>query len=208
MHDPEIAGLLPLVAEVVQEAGRRMKARFSPHSRPATRADMNSRVGANDAASLEVLRAGLTRVRPEAGWVEDELGSGALPSGEWWVVDPVEGAINHIHGITDWCVTATLVRENAPILTVVHLPLTDETYTAVHGGGAALDGGRLSVSTKTDLSATLVGTGQASPRDSTAEHQQVGRSVTAMLESALVVRVSVPATWQLIQLAAGRIDAF
>lgn len=72
--------------------------------------------------------------------MEDELDGGALPSGEWWVVDPAEGNVNHLHALPEWAVTATLVRENQPVLTVVHLPMTGETYTALAGAGAHLDG--------------------------------------------------------------------
>lgn len=66
---------------------------------------------------------------------EDELAGGVLPEGEWWVVDTAEGNINHIHGMGEWAVTATLVRDNVPVLSVVHLPLTGDTYTALQGKG-------------------------------------------------------------------------
>lgn len=199
----------PMAAiEVVQTAGRRLRRRFSRDARPANRADINAAIGCNDAHSLEVMRTGFDRVRPGVGWVEDELAGGALPPGEWWVVDPVEGAINHVHGLTDWCVSATLVRDNRPVLAIVYLPLTDETYVAAEGGGAWLDGGPLRVSAKHDLAAAIVGTGQAAPGESRTTHRQLADSVAAMLDAALVVRVSVPATWLLIQVAAGRMDAF
>ncbi|WCD89950.1 Fructose-1,6-bisphosphatase/inositol-1-monophosphatase [Streptomyces xanthophaeus] len=81
----------------------------------------------------------------------------------WWVVAPAEGNINHVHGMEDRAVTATLVRDNLPVLTVVHLPLADDTYTAVADGGAHLNDRPLKVSAKTDLGSALTGTGQASP---------------------------------------------
>ena len=105
-------------------------------------------------------------LRPGAGWVEDELESGPLTEGEWWVADPVEGNINHCHGIPDWGVTATLVRDNSPTVTTVYLPLTDQLYAAVRGGGATLDGTALRTSTKTEFSGAMVGTGQARPGES------------------------------------------
>lgn len=157
---------------------------------------------------LDLLREPLLRARPGSRWAEDELAGGALPPGEWWVVDPAEGNINHVHGMPDWAVTATLVSDNRPVLTVVHLPLTGETYTAVAGGGARLDGRPLQVSAKTDLGAALVGTGQARPGEDKHTFRRIGESVTAMLTDALVVRVSVPATMQLIHVAAGHMDVF
>lgn len=200
--------LLPAVVAAVQAAGSHMKSRFSFDAHPGSGEDIVAAIQANDAASLGVLREALAPARPGARWAEDELGRGALPPGEWWVTDPVEGNINHIHGMADWCVTATLMRDNTPVLTVVNLPMTGNTYTAVRGGGAHLDGVRLHSSLKTELGAALVGTGQARPGEDSETYRRIGQSVTAMLGGALVVRVSVPATRQLIQVAAGRMDVF
>jgi len=204
--------LLPAVVVAVQAAGARLLTRFSADSRPAGRDDIVAAIDANDAASLGLLRDALATARPGAGWVEDEVEDeeegGALAAGEWWVADPVEGNINHIHGMPDWGVTATLVRDNVPVLTVAHLPLTGNTYTAIRGGGAFLDGVRLHSSAKTNLAAALVGTGQARPGESHSTHRRLGQSVTAMLDAALLVRVSVPATVPLLHVASGHMDAF
>lgn len=66
----------------------------------------------------------------------------------------------------------------------------------------------LRVSAKTDLGAALTGTGQARPGEDEHTFRRIGASVTQMLVHGLVVRVSVPATLQLIHVAAGRTDAF
>lgn len=208
---PALADDLALVADVVaalQAAGEHMLERFPTTPHFADRDAVVAAIHANDDASLAVLKPRLTQLRPNAGWVEDELEGGALPDGEWWVTDPVEGNINHVHGMTDWGVTATLVRDNVPVLSAVHVPLTANIYTAVRGGGAFLDGIRLRPSVKERLDGALVGTGQARPGESSQTFDRIGSSVTAMLNTALVIRVSVPATWQLIQVAAGRMDAF
>jgi myo-inositol-1(or 4)-monophosphatase len=204
----EDEALLPAVAAVVTSAGARLLDRFTSTSRFTTRDEVVAAIYANDEASLAALRPALEKVRPGARWAEDELDSGALPDGEWWVTDPVEGNINHIHGMTDWGVTATLVRENVPVLAVVLLPTTGDLYTAVLGGGAFLNGEAIHVSAKTDLDAAIVGTGQASPREEADTFRLIGASTTAMVTAGLVVRVSVPATLQLIQVAAGRMDVF
>jgi myo-inositol-1(or 4)-monophosphatase len=123
-------------------------------------------------------------------------------------VDPAEGNVNHLHGLPEWAVTATLVRENQPVLAVVHLPLTGQTYTALAGGGAHLDGNPLHVSGTASLGLSLVATSQARPDEDVAIVRRIGSSITAMLYDALVVRTSVPATLHLLNVAAGRIDAF
>ena len=202
------AELLALVVKAVQSAGKAIEARFSPGARPEHRGDIGALIAANDAIALAILRPALSKAHPAARWAEDEGGSGLLPDGEWWVCDPVEGAINHIHGLPDWGVTATLVRDNAPVLTAVHLPMCADTYTALRGGGAWLNGKRLHTSLKTELNAAMVGTGQAVPGEGSSVYQRIGKSVSAMLEAALVVRVSVPSTLQLVQVAAGRQDLF
>ncbi|MGW6490442.1 inositol monophosphatase family protein [Streptomyces sp. NPDC055056] len=202
------ADLLAATALAVRAAGSVLRERFGAVVRHRTREELMSALAANDDAALDVLRPRLESLRPEAGWVEEELAGGALPSGEWWVVDPAEGNVNHLHGLPDWGVTATLVRDNQPVLTAVHLPLTGETYTALAGGGAHLNGRPLRVSETTDLGLSLVATSQARPDEDQAVTRRIGSSITAMLGDALVVRTSVPATLHLLNVAAGRIDAF
>ncbi len=203
--DPE---LLARTAAAVRAAGTRLLDRFDVGSRPGGAAELVAALNANDEAVLALLRPMLEQARPGAGWVEDELDTGPLPTGEWWVTDPAEGNINHIHGLPEWGVTAALVRDNRVVLAAVYVPLADQLYTAIAGGGAFVDGQRLQVSTKPTLDGAYVGTGQARPGEDIQTHRRIGASITAMLDAALLVRSAVPATMTLIQVAAGRMDAF
>ncbi|WP_432027744.1 3'(2'),5'-bisphosphate nucleotidase CysQ [Streptomyces sp. 1222.5] len=202
------ADLLAQTVIAVRTAGSALRERFGEVVRHQTRDELTRALAANDDTALSILRPRLTELRPDAGWVEDELDGGALPSGEWWVVDPAEGNVNHLHALPEWAVTATLVRDNQPALTAVHLPLTGETYTALAGGGAHRDGMPLHVSQTTDLGLGIVATSQARPDEDETVVRRVGSSITAMLSDALVVRTAVPATLHLVNVAAGRIDAF
>ncbi len=210
MTDPADAdaALLPAVVAAVRAAGDAVAARFDAHARPTTGAHIVELIEAGDADSQAILRPALSRVRPGAGFEDDEAAGGALPPGEWWVLDAVEGAINFVHGSAEWGVTATLVRDNLPVLAVVYLPPSGTVYTAVRGRGAHRDGVALRVSAKTDLGVAMVATGQAAPREGADTYRRVGLAVGAMLDAALVTRVSVPATLQLIQVAAGQLDLF
>ena len=58
-------------------------------------------------------------------------------------MDAVEGAVNYAHGLPEWAVTVTLLRDGEPVLTVVRQPEGDRTYTAIRGQGAYLNGQRL-----------------------------------------------------------------
>ncbi|MEU9077951.1 inositol monophosphatase family protein [Kitasatospora sp. NPDC048538] len=202
------ADLLARTTDAVRAAGAALRERFGDVVPYRTREELMAALAANDDAALAILRPALTELRPGAGWVEDELDGGALPAGEWWVVDPAEGNVNHLHALPEWAVTATLVHDNQPVLTVVHLPLTGETYTALAGAGAHLDGRPLRVSPTEDLGLGIVATSQARPDEDEAVVRRVGSSITAMLSDALVVRTAVPATLHLVNVAAGRMDAF
>ncbi|WP_406131327.1 inositol monophosphatase family protein [Streptomyces sp. NBC_00989] len=202
------AGLLAQTELAVRTASAALRDRFGDVVPYRTRDELMRALAANDDSVLDVLRPRLTALRPDARWVEEELAGGALPAGEWWVVDPAEGNVNHLHGLPEWAVTATLVRDNRPVLTVVHLPMTGETYTALAGAGAHLDGRPLRVSRTPELGLSIVATSQARPDEDEKVVRRVGASITEMLVAALVVRTSVPATLHLLNVAAGRIEAF
>jgi myo-inositol-1(or 4)-monophosphatase len=203
----DYADLLAAVVQAVTAAGDRLMEGFSPEARPASRADMATAGRRLEELVLGELRPELARLRGSAGWVDDDLETTPLPSGEWWVVDAVEGAVNYVHGLPEWCVTVTLLRDGRPVLTVVRQPVGDLTYTAVRGGGAHLNGRRLRTSAKTGLEAAIAATGQAEA-DQADTYRRIGQSITAMLDRALLVRASVPSTFPLLLVAAGRGDVF
>ncbi|RIJ70303.1 3'(2'),5'-bisphosphate nucleotidase CysQ [Nakamurella silvestris] len=200
--------VLEQMGQAVEAAGRVLLERFSPTNRVSDRESLLAAIDANDAASSAVLRPALQRARPAARWDEDEEGSGPLGPGEWWVVDAAEGNVNHVHGAAGWAVTATLVRDDVPVLTAVHLPLTGQTYTAAQGHGAFLGTTALHVSAKSDLSAALVATGQAKPGESPEIRRRLSASVNTMLGRALLVAAAVPATLQILPVASGHTDGF
>ncbi len=198
--------LLATTVAAVRHAGARMMTRYSTESRPPGLPELLAHLQANDAAVADTLRPALTEALPSAGWLDDEHGSGPLAKGEWWLVDPVGGNVNAVHGMPDWNIGVSLVRDGRPVLAVVYFPVSDEMFTATEGGGAFLNGVRLRVSAKTSLDGALAGTGQAKPGHDPDLAQRMGSAFAAMADAALHVRVSVPVTHQLAQVAAGRMD--
>ncbi len=204
---PDLEELLPHVVQIVAEAGERLAARYSEHNRVADESTLLAALRANEEASAPTLTTALTRLRPEATWLAKDLESASLPPGEFWVADAVEGNINHVHGLPQWCVSVTLVAESRPVLTVVRQPTLGRTFTAVRGGGAWLNGRRLQVSPTSSLTTAVVATGQAEAGQ-TGTYEQIGSSITAMLHSALVVQAIIPSTFPLLFVASGQYDAF
>ncbi|MGW0759700.1 inositol monophosphatase family protein [Streptomyces sp. NPDC002814] len=198
--------LLAATVAAVRHAGARMMTRYSTESRQSGLPELLANLQANDAAVVDTLRPALTEALPSAGWLNDEHGSGPMAAGEWWLIDPVGGNVNAVHGMPDWNIGVSLVRDGRPVLAVVYSPVLDEMFTATEGGGAFLNGVRLHVSAKTSLDGALVGTGQAKPGHDPDLAKRMGAALTAMLNSALCVQVSVPVTGQLAQVAAGRMD--
>ena len=200
--------LLAQVAGVVEQAGQHLLAGFRTALAPKNLPDLLARIEANDAAVEATLRSALLGLWPGSQWAADEEEEGALPAGEWWVADPAEGNVNHVHGRAGWGVTATLVRDGEPMLTAIAIPLTGETYTAFVGRGAFVNGQSLRVSAKQSLDAATVASGQASPGESKAIRSKMLRSADALLDAALLVSLSVPTRLELVDVAAGRLDAF
>jgi myo-inositol-1(or 4)-monophosphatase len=199
--------LLELVRPIAHAAGERLLARYSPDARPAKISDIAGAGHRNEEAAGPGLRQALTAIRPGAAWVEDEQETAPLPKGEWWSVDSVEGNVNHVHGLPEWCVSITLLRDGIPVLTVVRQPVGDLTYSAVRGGGAWLNGRPLTVSAKQDLSTAIVATGQAEAGQQNT-YRRIGESITAMLHQALLVRATVPSTFPMLLVATGQNDVF
>ncbi|MEU4243173.1 inositol monophosphatase family protein [Actinoplanes sp. NPDC026619] len=195
--------MLEATITAVHEAGQQLPL---IGSRPSTAEALMAALRVNDDAVTAVLRPALTAALPGSGWNTDEHGAGAMPDGDWWVVDPVGGNLHALYGMADWNIGVSLVRDGRPVLAVLHFPAAGETFTAVAGQGALLNGVPTHVSEKTDLSVALAGTGQAKPNRDPANAQRVGAAIAAMMQNALYVRASVPVSHQLAQVAAGRMD--
>ncbi|MFI5932001.1 inositol monophosphatase family protein [Actinoplanes sp. NPDC051494] len=195
--------LLETTIAAVREAGTRIR---TLGTRPTTAEALTAGLKANDDAVTEVLEPLLTAALPGSGWNTDEHGEGPMPAGDWWVVDPVGGNLHALYGLADWNIGVSLVRDGRPVLAVLHIPLTGETFTAVAGEGTLLNDEPVHVSTKTDMSLALAVTGQARPTRDPAAARRAGAAITAMMQHALYVRASVPVGHQLAQVAAGRLD--
>lgn len=196
--------LLDDVTRATTEAGDRLLSVWTPDARPADRQQMRAAALRNEELSGGPLKETLAALRPDAGFAEDDLPPGG---GAWWVVDNAEGSVNHVHGLTEWGVSVALIEDGQTRLAVFRRPIGDLTYTASRGHGARLNGRELAVSAKQGLDIAVVGTGQAEAGQSRT-YERIGRSITAMLDRAFLVRATVPSTFPILLVAAGHMDAF
>ena len=96
--------------------------------------------------NVEVLiREGLASAFPGDAIVGEEHGESEGATGFTWVIDPIDGTANFVNGIPVWCVVLAGVSEGRTRIGVIHDPNHDETYVAIRGGGATLNGAPIRV---------------------------------------------------------------
>ena len=113
---------------------------------------------ADKAVELRV-RAGIEVAFPDDGIVGEEHASKPSVSGYTWVIDPIDGTTNFINAIPAWTVVIAIVKDDETIVGVTCDPIHDETYLAIRGRGASLNGEPLVCPSDTHLSRGTLGTG-------------------------------------------------
>ncbi len=160
-----------------------------------------------DLKAEQIVRAELARARPGYGFLMEESGAVAGRDGEHrWIVDPLDGTTNFLHGLPQWAVSIALERSGEIVAGVVHNPIQDQMFWAEKGQGAFLNSQRLRVSQRRRLDEALVGTG--SPFRGHGDWDRFGRELEAVVASTAGVRRFGSASLDLSLTAAGRFDAF
>ena len=113
-----------------------------------------------DKRSEEILINELRRARPDFSFLTEETGviEGA-DTQHRWIVDPLDGTTNFLHGIPVFAISVALERQGQMVAGVIYNPAMDELYTAERGGGAFLNDRRLRVANRTVLTDCVIGTG-------------------------------------------------
>jgi myo-inositol-1(or 4)-monophosphatase len=149
--------LLGAVAGIAAEAGQMALARWRGPVASHNKAD-GSPVCEVDLDVDRMLRARLTALVPEAGWLSEETADSAerLHHARVWVVDPIDGTRDFLRSRAGWCVSVALVEAGRPVLAVLDAPALGQAWRAAAGAGAWRDGERLRVSHRTDLAGARV----------------------------------------------------
>jgi myo-inositol-1(or 4)-monophosphatase len=164
-------------------------------------------VSAADRKAEEILHQELSRARPGYGFLMEEGGTIEGTDGQHrWLIDPLDGTTNFLHGIPVFAISVALERQGTIVAGVVYNPVMDELYVAERGGGAFVNDRRLRVSRRTALHECVVGTGV--PHLGRPDHAGYLKELEAVMgETAGIRRVGACAI-DLCWVAAGRFDGF
>ncbi|MBN2982082.1 MULTISPECIES: inositol monophosphatase family protein [Cohnella] len=123
-----------------------------------------------------------------------------------WIVDPVDGTTNYVHGFPFYSVSIALAYKGQVIVGVVYDPSRDELFVAERGKGAYVHGKRMSVSKETALAQSLVATGL--PADHVAALPANLRQIQALAPQVRNLRIAGSAALHMAYVAAGRLSGF
>jgi myo-inositol-1(or 4)-monophosphatase len=160
-----------------------------------------------DKRTEKILIDELTRVRPGYGFLAEE--SGAIEGKDKthrFIIDPIDGTTNFLHGIPHFAISIALEREGQIVTALVYNPATDDMFMAEKGQGAFLNNKRLRVGARKTLNTALVATGI--PFQGHGDFARFDAELNAIMPNVAGIRRFGAASLDLAYVAAGRFDAF
>ncbi len=160
-----------------------------------------------DERAERIIASELSRARPAYGLLMEEAGAVAgSDTSNRWIVDPLDGTTNFLHGIPHFAISIALERDGEPYAGVIYAPVVDELYIAERGTGAFLNGRRLRVSARSRIDEALFATGI--PFKGLPDHALFMRQLARVMGEVAGVRRFGSAALDLAYVAAGRYDGF
>jgi myo-inositol-1(or 4)-monophosphatase len=196
---------LDVACDAARKAGDLLRENISGIRQITYKGDINL-VTEMDTRSERIIVGTLRTAFPDHGIVAEEETSISRDSGFQWIVDPLDGTTNYAHGYPCFSVSIGLEHEGRMIVGVVYDPMRDELFTAGKGGGAYLNGKRISVSAVDILIKSLLSTGFPYDRKES-EKNNMGYFHDLLMASQEVRRDG-SAALDLCSVAAGRFDGF
>ncbi len=213
----DLDGCLAEAVRLAELAGAELLERRAGDVAFETKSVQRELVTAADRAAERVVVGGIQRAYPEHGVLAEEgvLTSKDAPSNdsEWlWIVDPLDGTTNFVHGLPFYCVAIALAHRGDPVVGVVHAPALGTTYAARRGGGAwrTLTGSAaagIRVSETEGMADALLATGFSYNRNEPGRDDNAGR-VAAVLPYCRDLRRLGSAELDLCLVASGVLDGY
>lgn len=170
--------------------------------------DLNNLVSYVDKEAEKRLVTGLSEILPEASFITEEGTTGLEPDPTAlnWIIDPLDGTTNFIHGIPVYCVSVGLARGKDLLVGVIHEPSLDEVFYGWKGGGAWCNGKQLAVSKVPSLQESLIATGF--PYYKFEKQKRYMYILELLMQKTHGIRRMGAAAVDLAYVAAGRFDGF
>jgi myo-inositol-1(or 4)-monophosphatase len=164
-------------------------------------------VSTADLRAEKILKGELSRARPGYGFLMEE--GGTTPGSDErhrWLIDPLDGTTNFLHGIPHFAISIALERDGEVVAGIVYEPTRDELFWAEKGMGAFLNDRRLRVSARRTLADSVIATGI--PFRERGDHPTYLKTLAAVMGATAGVRRFGAASLDLAYVAAGRYDGF
>ncbi|MGH3645647.1 MAG: inositol monophosphatase family protein [Micromonosporaceae bacterium] len=196
---------LPVAVEAVDMARALIRGQAPGFLTSKGDRDMASQL---DYAVEQAVRGFLSDATPDIGLIGEEEGATGPDSDLRWVLDPIDGTANLVHGLPLFAVSLALVDGKHPVLGVIDLPLLGSRYTAVEGHGTHVDGQPIRVSETANLNEAIVTIGDYAVGAGAQQKNDLRLAVTTLLAGQVQrVRMFGTAAIDLAWLAHGRTDA-
>ncbi|MDB5000738.1 MAG: inositol monophosphatase [Mucilaginibacter sp.] len=156
----KLSQIINQVIDVSKEAGqfiRQERKTFNPDR--IEYKGLNDLVSYVDKTAEEKIVAGLELILPEAGFITEEKTRNKLGDRYSWVIDPLDGTTNFIHGLPTFSVSIALQEYDEPVLGVVYEVNQDECFYAHQDAPAYLNGTEIKVSNRPTIADSLIATG-------------------------------------------------
>ncbi|WP_439554834.1 inositol monophosphatase family protein [Dyadobacter sp.] len=195
--------------EIVRQASSFIQQEAAQFSRDKIEyKDLNNLVSYVDKEAEKLLVAGLSNLLPEASYITEEGTTGIEPDPTAlnWIIDPLDGTTNFIHGIPVYCVSVGLARGKELLLGVIHEPSLNEMFYAWQSGGAWCNDKPMKVSTVPSLQDSLIATGF--PYYKFEKQKRYMHILELLMQKTHGIRRMGAAAVDLAYVAAGRFDGF
>jgi len=210
-QDPELmlySATINVMVKAARRAGRSLKRDLGEieHLQVSLKGPANF-VSLADKRAEEIVYQDLAKARPGYGFIGEEGGTReGSDKSHTWIVDPLDGTTNFLHGIPQFAISIGLSREGTIIAGVIYNPANDELYIAERGKGAFLNDQRLRVAGRRQLNECVVACGL--PHIGRGDHEEFRREMSAIQDRVAGLRRFGAASLDLAFVAAGRLDGY
>lgn len=202
------SAILNVMVNAAEKVGRKLVRDFGElENLQVSRKGPADFVSAADRWAEDTLVAELKKARPRYGFQLEESGKiEGEDTCNTWIIDPLDGTTNFLHGIPHFAISIALERDGELLAGVVYEPVHDEMFWAERGQGASLNGRRMRTAGRAEMSECLFATGI--PFMGVRDHDAFLKQLGAVMGASAGVRRFGSAALDLCWVAAGRYDGY